>query len=140
MTDEMVKHSGMRKTIARRMHESLQEMAQLTMDMDIVMDDAVKLRSQLVEEWANEGIKPGYNDLVIRACAKALETHRLMNSSFTDTALNVHGHINVGMAVALEEGLIVPVVKNANLLGMNCLLYTSPSPRDQRGSRMPSSA
>ena len=121
MTDEMVKHSGMRKTIARRMHESLQEMAQLTMDMDIVMDDAVKLRSQLVEEWANEGIKPGYNDLVIRACAKALETHRLMNSSFTDTALNVHGHINVGMAVALEEGLIVPVVKNANLLGMKAL-------------------
>ena len=121
MTDEVVKHSGMRKTIARRMHESLQEMAQLSMDMDVAMDDAVKLRSQLVEEWADEGIKPGYNDLVIRACAKALETHRLMNSSFTDTALNVHGSINVGMAVALDEGLIVPVIKNANLLGMKAL-------------------
>ena len=118
---ESVKHSGMRKTIARRMHESLQEMAQLTMDMDVVMDDAVKLRTQLVEEWADEGIKPGYNDLVIRACAKALEQHRLMNSSFTDTALEVHGDINVGMAVALEEGLIVPVVKSANTLGMKAL-------------------
>ena len=118
---ESVKHSGMRKTIARRMHESLQGMAQLTMDMDVVMDDAVKLRGQLVEEWAYEGIKPGYNDLVIRACAKALEQHRLMNSSFTDTALEVHGDINVGMAVALEEGLIVPVVKYANTLGVKAL-------------------
>jgi len=121
LTDEVIKHSGMRKTIARRMHESLQEMAQLSMDMDVDMDDAVKLRTQLVEEWADDGIKPGYNDLVIRACAKALETHRLMNSSFTDTALDVHGDINVGMAVALDEGLIVPVVKNANLLGMKAL-------------------
>ena len=119
--DEVVKHSGMRKTIARRMHESLQEMAQLSMDMDVAMDDAVKLRAQLVEEWAGEGIKPGYNDLVIRACAKALETHRLMNSSFTDTAANIHGDINVGLAVALDEGLIVPVVKNANLLNMKAL-------------------
>ena len=118
---ELVKHSGMRKTIARRMHESLQEMAQLTMDMDINMDDAVKLRNQLVEEWAEDGIKPGYNDLVIRACAKALEKHRLMNSSFTDTALDVHSEINVGMAVALDEGLIVPVVKRANALGMQAL-------------------
>jgi len=119
--NEVLKHSGMRKTIARRMHESLQEMAQLTMDMDVTMDDAIKLRSQLIEEWAAEDIKPGYNDLVIRACAKALETHRLMNSSFSDTALNVHGDINVGMAVALDEGLIVPVVKNANLLGVKAL-------------------
>jgi len=102
---ESVPHSGMRKTIARRMHESLQQMAQLTMDMDIAMDDGVKLRQQLIEEWQEEGIRPTYNDLVIKACAKALEKHPLMNSSFTDTALQVHGNINVGMAVALDEGL-----------------------------------
>jgi len=58
---------GMRKTIAERMHDSLQSMAQLTMDMDVNMDDAVKLRNQLVEEWADEGIKPTYTDLVTRA-------------------------------------------------------------------------
>lgn len=123
--DQTLPHSGMRKTIARRMHDSLQEMAQLTMDMDIAMDDAVKLRNQLVEEWADEGIKPTYNDLVIKACAKALEQHPLMNSSFTDTALIAHGAINVGMAVALEEGLIVPVVKNANALGMKAMCAES---------------
>ena len=124
-TDQTITHSGMRKTIARRMHESLQEMAQLTMDMDITMDDAVKLRSQLIEEWAAEGIKPSYNDLVIKACAKALEAHHLMNSSFTATELVAHGAVNVGMAVALDEGLIVPVVKNANLLPMKALCQES---------------
>ena len=65
--DQTVPVRGMRKTIATRMHESLQSMAQLTMDMDVVMDDAVKLRSQLIEEWEDEGIRPTYTDLVIRA-------------------------------------------------------------------------
>jgi len=104
---------GMRKTIAERMHESLQSMAQLTMDMDVNMDDAVKLRNQLVEEWSEEGIKPTYTDLVIRATARALAKHPLINASWGDKEITLHSDINVGMAVALEEGLIVPVVKNA---------------------------
>jgi len=104
---------GMRKTIAERMHESLQSMAQLTMDMDVNMDDAIKLRNQLVDEWADEGIKPTYTDLVIRAAARSLAKHPLMNASWGDQEITLHSDINVGMAVALEEGLIVPVVRNA---------------------------
>jgi len=104
---------GMRKIIAERMHESLQSMAQLTMDMDVNMDDAVKLRNQLVDEWADEGIKPTYTDLVIRAAARSLAKHPLMNASWGDQEITLHSDINVGMAVALEEGLIVPVVRNA---------------------------
>ncbi len=109
---------GMRKTIAARMHESLSTMAQLTMDMDANMDDAIKLRGQLVDEWANEGIKPTYTDLVIRAAAKALEQHPLMNASWGDTEITQHGDVHVGMAVALPEGLIVPVVRNANRISV----------------------
>ncbi|MEM1231414.1 MAG: 2-oxo acid dehydrogenase subunit E2 [Pseudomonadota bacterium] len=105
---------GMRKTIAARMHESLQTMAQLTMDMDVVMDDAIKLRGQLIDEWASEGIRPSYNDLIIRAVAKALLEHPYMNASFGDKEIELHGHANVGMAVALEEGLIVPVIQQAD--------------------------
>jgi len=104
---------GMRKTIAARMHESLQSMAQLTMDMDVNMDDAIKLRNQLVDEWADEGIKPTYTDLVVRAVARALQKHPLMNASWGEQEITLHGDIHVGMAVALEEGLIVPVIKNA---------------------------
>jgi len=116
---------GMRKTIAARMHESLQTMAQLTMDMDVVMDDAIKLRNQLVTEWADQGIKPTYNDLVIRAVSKALADHPMMNASFGDADITLHGDINVGMAVALPEGLIVPVVQHANLLDMRSLAQQS---------------
>ena len=110
--------TGMRRTIATRMHESLQTMAQLTMDMDVAMNDAVKLRTQLVDEWAEAGVKPTYTDLVIRAVAKALERHPVMNASWGDKEISLHGEINVGMAVALEEGLIVPVVRGANSLSM----------------------
>lgn len=112
---------GMRKTIASRMYDSLQSMAQLTMDMDVNMDDAIKLRTQLVEEWKDEGIKPTYTDLVIRAVAKALEKHPLMNASWGDSDITLHSDIHVGMAVALPEGLVVPVVRDAAERGFKSL-------------------
>jgi pyruvate dehydrogenase E2 component (dihydrolipoyllysine-residue acetyltransferase) len=116
---------GMRKTIAERMHDSLQSMAQLTMDMDVNMDDAIKLRNQLVEEWADEGVKPTYTDLVIRAAARALAKHPLMNASWGDKEITLHGDIHVGMAVALEEGLIVPVIKHAADISIKALAQES---------------
>jgi len=112
---------GMRKTIATRMHDSLKSMAQLTMNMDVNMDDAIKLRTQLVAEWAEEGIKPSYTDLVIRASAKALQKHPLMNASWGDDAITLHGDVHVGMAVALAEGLVVPVVHDAAERGFKSL-------------------
>lgn len=123
--DQTIPIRGMRKTIATRMHESLQTMAQLTMDMDVIMDDAIKLRGQLIEEWADDNVKPTYTDLVIRASAKALEKHPSMNSIFGETEIKMLGEINVGMAVALEEGLIVPVIRNANLISIKELASES---------------
>ena len=116
--DQTIPVRGMRKTIAKRMLESLQSSAQLTMDMDVNMDDAVKLRGQLIDEWQAEGVRPTYTDLVVRAVAKALEKHPQMNSVFSDAEITLRGDIHVGMAVALEEGLIVPVVHHANQLGL----------------------
>ena len=116
---------GMRKTIAARMHESLMTMAQLTMDMDVNMDDAVKLRGQLVEEWEDEGVRPSYTDLVIRAVARALEKHPRMNASWGDDEITLHGDVHVGMAVSLQEGLIVPVIKNANAISVKDLAQES---------------
>ncbi len=116
---------GMRKTIAERMHASLMEMAQLTMDMDVNMDDAIKLRGQLVDEWAGQDVKPTYTDIVIRAAAKALETHPLINASWGEKEIELHGQVNIGMAVSLDEGLIVPVLHNANLISMKELAALS---------------
>ena len=115
---ERVPVKGMRKTIASRMHHSLQESAQLTMDMEVNMEDAVKMRTSLVDEWANEGVKPTYTDIVIKAVAKALQSHPMMNSQFLGNEIALMTEINIGMAVALPEGLVVPVVRNVNQLSI----------------------
>ncbi len=106
----------MRRTIATRMHASLQEMAQLTMGMDVEMDEASRLRSQLIEEWAPEGIRPSFTDLVIKAVAKALQRHPLLNSRFGEDAIELDPEIHIGMAVALDDGLVVPVIRDAGSL------------------------
>jgi pyruvate dehydrogenase E2 component (dihydrolipoamide acetyltransferase) len=124
-SDRKVPVKGMRKTIAARMHESLQTMAQLTMDMDVVMEATVQLRNELVQAWEDEGVRPTYTDLVVKAVAKALEKHPQMNASFSDTEITLLGEINVGFAVALEDGLIVPVVRDANAISLASLARQS---------------
>ena len=104
---------GMRRTIAERMHASLANSAQLTLDMEVEMDDAVKLRTQLVAEWEAEGVRPGYTDLVMLAAARALPRHPRMNSALVDDAIVGSEAVHMGMAVALDEGLVVPVVHDA---------------------------
>ena len=123
--DRTVPVRAMRRTIAKRMYESLRASAQLTMDMDVNMDDAVKLRAQLIDEWRDEGLRPTYTDLVIRACAKALAKHPKMNSVYGEAEITLRGDVNVGMAVALEEGLIVPVIRHADRLTMKQLVQES---------------
>ena len=115
---ERIPVRGMRKTIAARMHHSLMESAQLTMDMEVNMDDAVKMRTSLVEEWAPVGVKPTYTDLVIKAVAKALQMHPLMNSQFNGDEIVLLEEINVGMAVALPEGLVVSVIRGVDQLSV----------------------
>ena len=114
---DIVPVKGMRKTIAQRMHQSLQESAQLTMDMAAVMDDAVKLREQLIREW-DGAARPTFTDLVTKAAAKALQKHPLMNSQFGGTGIQLLNEIHVGIAVALPEGLVVPVVRHADQLSL----------------------
>ncbi len=109
---------GMRRTIAQRMFSSLQNSAQLTMDMEALMDDAVRLRESLIEEWQSENLRPTYTDLVIKAVAKALTKHPLMNSQFGETEITLLADIHVGIAVAMPDGLVVPVVRHADRLSV----------------------
>ena len=104
---------GIRKTIAERMHASLRESAQLTMDMEVDMDAAVKLRRDLNAEWENDGLRVTYTDLVLAAAGKALRKHPAMNAALIDNAIIRYEQVHIGLAVALAEGLIVPVIKDA---------------------------
>ena len=105
--------SAMRRTIAQRMQASLRDSAQLTMDMEVAMDDAVKLRQDLIAEWESDGIRATYTDLVLVAAAKALARHPAMNAAWAGDAVARFNAVHIGLAVALDEGLIVPVVHNA---------------------------
>ncbi len=109
---ETVPLRGMRKTIAERMFASLHGSAQLTMDMEVRMADSVKLRGQLLEEWSDDGVRVTYTDLVVVAAAKALRAHPQMNASLASEAITRHEGVHVGMAVALAEGLVVPVIRD----------------------------
>ena len=116
----------MRGVIASRMHTSLQEMAQLTLGTEAEMDAAIALRAQLKEQWSQAGIAvPTITDLVIRAAALALREHPRLNASVHDNAIHVQPEINVGIAVALDEGLMVPVVKRADQLPLSAIAAES---------------
>ncbi len=115
----------MRKTIAERMHASLQATAQLTMDMEVAMDDAVKLRRGLIEEWQAESIRVTYTDLVLKAAAKALVAHGAMNAALTGDGIARFGAVHMGLAVALPEGLIVPVIKDAHAKSLKEIAFES---------------
>ena len=103
---------GMRKIIAQRMHESLTELAQANHRMEVDMTECVRLREQLKAQ----GVKVSYNDIVIRCVAKALTEFPMMNATMTDTAIIQKHYVNVGMAVATDTGLLVPVIKGADKL------------------------
>lgn len=122
---ERIPLKGIRKTIATRMFDSLRSSAQLTMDMDVNMDDAVKLRTQLIGEWESEKIRPTYTDLVVKASAKALKSHPLMNSTFGETDIALLPDIHVGIAVAIDAGLVVPVLRHADRLSVRELAIDS---------------
>jgi pyruvate dehydrogenase E2 component (dihydrolipoamide acetyltransferase) len=103
--------SGLRKTIARRLTESKVNAPHFYVTVEIAMDAAVALREQLLR--ADE-IKVSFNDLIVKACAKALARFPMVNASFAEDRIVTHAEVHVGVAVAIPDGLIVPVVRHAD--------------------------
>ena len=104
---------GMREAIAEHMHRSLSISAQLTSMGEIDMTEVVKLRETLVSQAEAIGARITYTDIFVLAIAKLLKDNPIINSSLIDNEIKLWENINIGVAVALEEGLIVPVVKDA---------------------------
>jgi len=100
--------SGMRRTIAERMHRSLQSTAQLTMTIQADVTELTRLRSTA------DGIS--HTDLVVRACALALAEHPGLNAVMTDTEIRRYRAAHIGIAVAVPDGLLVPVLRDAGTL------------------------
>lgn len=105
--------SPMRRAIARRMAESKQQAPHFYVTVEIDMTEAVALREQLNAELPEEQ-QVSVNDLIAAACATALPDFPDLNASFVDGEVELHSQVNLGLAVAVEEGLIVPVLAGAD--------------------------
>lgn len=129
---EQIPLRGMRGVIAERMSASLRSMAQLTLTMDVDMSAVVAERAALVEAARRDDVGdrdedadaaaalvPGYTDFVIAAAAAALGEHPRVNSQVTDDAVALLGDIHVALAVALDDGLLVPVIRHADRLSLD---------------------
>ncbi len=103
--------SNMRRTIAKRLSESKFTAPHFYVTVEIDMDGAVALREQLIR---GENVKVSYNDLVVKACARALTRFPTVNASWATDKIVTHAEVHVGVAVAVPDGLIVPVVRNAD--------------------------
>jgi len=106
--------TGMRKAIAEHMHRSLSISAQLTLMGEIDMTEMVKLRQSLVSQEEALGTRITYTDLFVLVAARLLKEHPIVNASLIDNEIKIWENINIGVATALEDGLIVPVVKDAD--------------------------
>jgi pyruvate dehydrogenase E2 component (dihydrolipoamide acetyltransferase) len=107
--------SQMRKTIARRLAESKFTAPHFYLTMDIDMDNAIKSRKSLN---AIEGVKVSFNDMVVKAVAMALKQHPTVNSAWLGDVIRQNHHVHIGVAVAVEDGLLVPVVRFADTKGL----------------------
>lgn len=105
---EEVKNSQMRKTIARRLSESKFTAPHYYLTIEVAMDEAMKSRA-IINTVPDT--KVSFNDMVVKACAMALKKHPKVNSQWKDDVTVINHHVNIGVAVAVEDGLVVPVLK-----------------------------
>lgn len=117
-TYDVVPLDGMRRTIARRMTESFRDVPHFPLNIDLEIDKLLELRKQLNQVGAAQNAKVSVNDLVIKAAALACKRVPEANASYTPDGLLIHHHADIAVAVAIEGGLITPVIRKAETKGL----------------------
>lgn len=112
---EEIKNSQMRKAIAKSLGNSKFSAPDFSLNIEVDMDNAMSSRN-IINSIPDT--KVSFNDMVVKACAMALKKHPQVNTSWTETNTIYHSHIHVGVAVAVEDGLLVPVVKHTDQLSL----------------------
>jgi pyruvate dehydrogenase E2 component (dihydrolipoamide acetyltransferase) len=122
---EVVPLSRVQALIARRLTESKQTTPHFYVSSEVDMTDALAIRQTLNASAGDEGVKVSVNDLVVKACALALEKYPEVNSSFKDGQFLRYKQIHVGIAVDVPSGLVVPVIHDANIKGVRAIARES---------------
>ena len=102
----------MRKIIAERMSESWSVSPRVAFTLSVDMTHTLALLKKLNKDNENKSRKVTLNHILMKVCAKAITEYELFNSSFQDNEIIIHDQVNIGLAVALEEGLMVPNIKD----------------------------
>jgi len=113
---EEIKNSQMRKIIAKRLAESLFTAPHYNLVIEVTMDEA--MQSRVIINSVPD-IKVSFNDMVIKACALALKKHPKINSQWKEDVIIINHHVNIGVAVAVEDGLVVPVLKFTDAMSLS---------------------
>ena len=120
---ETVQLTPMRRIVGERMTKSKQTAPHFYLSMDVDMKEITRQRDALKEK--RESLVPSINDFILSACARGLRDFPSLNAAFTDHGVEVYSDINIGLAVALDEGLVVPVIRNADRLSLQELAKQS---------------
>lgn len=115
---ETEKASSMRKIIAQKMRATWAGTPMLTFNMEADMTELIKLRERLKSIYAKEGLKLTYNHIIMKILSRLLLKYRYLNASFEDDKIIYHRHVNLGIAVDVERGLMVPNVKGIEKMTM----------------------
>lgn len=110
--------SQMRKAIARRLAQSIGPVPTFYLTIEVDMGEAMAMRARVNERFKDQGIKTSPNDLVIKAVSMALRKHPFVNAAWTGDAIHLYEQVHIGVAVAIDEGLITPVVRDADRKGI----------------------
>ena len=113
---EEIKNSQMRKIIAKRLAESLFTAPHYNLVIEVAMDEAMKSRV-IINSLPDT--KVSFNDMVIKACAMALKKHPKVNSQWREDSILINYHVNIGVAVAVEDGLVVPVLRFTDAMSLS---------------------
>ncbi|MBI1185918.1 MAG: pyruvate dehydrogenase complex dihydrolipoamide acetyltransferase [Alphaproteobacteria bacterium] len=108
----------MRKTIARRMTDSFRDVPHFPLTIDLEIDTLLKARGDINKRFADQGVKISVNDMVIKAAALALVREPRANASYTPDGIAMHHHADVAVAVAIDNGLITPIIRKAETKGL----------------------
>jgi len=119
---EEISLTQMRKAIARSLAESQSSAVDFQLTMEICMDKAIQAREVMNQA---SPVKISFNDMVLKACGVALKKHPNINSSWRDDHIRRNSHVHIGMAVAIPEGLVVPVIRFADTLSLSTLAATT---------------
>ena len=124
-TQEIVPLTELRRVIASRMAESWTTTPHFYLEAEVNVEELLSLRTRINEKLSGQNIIISMNDMIVKAAAVVLSRHSYINASYTDNGIYLKKEINIGVAVGLDDGLIVPVIKNAEQKGLGQLASES---------------